>query len=241
MRTQKLIVVAAAVVLALSVGAQADAIALQNATADFSAIISTEGVWTGIHETIDGAKSGPPFLHGWIFNGSETSPHYGAYETVSNASFSGPWTFTLTQSWSQSGTSFTLQKIRLSYTTDDRSLFADGLQNGGDVTANWVQLTPTAAAASNSTATINGDNSISWSPIPDNATAVYTVTVNTFLSNVTGFLLEVLTGPDGKVGQTYSSGTAVLTEFEVDAVPEPASAALLLFGGAVAMLRRRKR
>ncbi len=41
-----------------------------------------------------------------------------------------------------------LGRFRLSVTTDDRSLFADGLQSGGDVTANWIVLDPLTFSSS---------------------------------------------------------------------------------------------
>lgn len=47
------------------------------------------------------------------------------------------------------GPGSTLGNFQLSFTTDDRSTFADGLLNSGDVTANWILLDPISLAATN--------------------------------------------------------------------------------------------
>ncbi|MEO0484272.1 MAG: hypothetical protein AAF092_00015 [Pseudomonadota bacterium] len=142
-----------------------------------------------------------------------------------------------------------LGNFRLSVTSDDRSLFADGLTSGGDVTANWTVLTGATAVSSAGTQTLTtqGDGSIlAGGATP--ATATYSVTYTGFFANITGIRLEALPNaslPTAGPGLKPINGNFVLTEITLDqsiaAVPLPAGGALLLAGlvGMVGLQRRR--
>ena len=230
---------AASAALALSsaaaVPALADPVALQNATATF-----TQNFGGGVDASIDG-NLGP--ANGWaVFDGdaSPTNSQTAAYETVTDT-LANAYTFTLSNLDSSNG-QHTVGKFRLSVTTDDRSTFADGVDTGGDVTANWIELTPTSATATNGTVLTvdSADNTVEASG-PNPTTSVYTITASSALLNVTGFRLEVLEDgdlPDGGPGRS-GNGNIVLTEFAVDAVPEPAALSLIGLGGLLALRRRR--
>lgn len=201
---------------------------LRNATATFS-----QGSGFGIDAAID-EDAGT----GWaIGRGGEDSANEetGVFETAVDLGLGGAQTlltFTLDQLY---GSRYNIGKFRLSATTDDRALFADGELTGGDVEASWIELTPTDAwSANGTTLTINPDNSILASGTnPD--TETYTVEVLTKLHGITGFRLELLEDtslPFDGPGRGGNSNL-VLTSFNVDAqviIPEPASALLLGLG-----------
>jgi hypothetical protein len=190
-------------------------IALQNATANFS-----QADWADIRATIDGDFSD---TNGWgigDLTDSSTEARTAVYETVTDALVNR---YTITLSNLNRERQHTLGKFRISVTTDPRDTFADGLSRDGDVTANWIELTPiTATASDGTTLTINGDNSILASGANPN-TSVYTVIAVSPLLKVTGFRLEALADPslptDGP--GRYANGNFVLTEFQVEAVAEP--------------------
>lgn len=222
--------------LALAVGpaAQAVPVALQSATATFSQTFDRNYFIT---ETIDGIVG--TSANGWaIFDGA-TSPQIAAFETVTDLTADA-----LHIRMIHDYTNFPLHlmgRFRISTTTDDRSTFADGLVTGGDVTANWTVLTPTSVTAPGMTATILGDGSVLMSnaqPVTD-----YDIMFNTPVSGITGIRLEAMADaslPTNGPGMHPTNGNFVLTEFEVNAVPEPATLSVLLGGVLMARLRRRK-
>ncbi len=223
------------VILAVAApAAVGDPITLQNATATF-----TQDLFLVSH-TIDGKLGGIGVINGWA---TLSSPQTAVYETQTDVG--GPagaaFTFTLTQNF---GSSLTLGRFRLAVTTDARTNFADGLNSGGDVTANWIELTPLTALATNgATLTIQGDKSILASGT-NPTTSVYTVTAETTVTNITGIRLESLedAGLPALGPGRAADGNFVLQEFGVDAVtlvPEPAGAVLLATGAALVLFRRR--
>lgn len=224
--------------------ASAQAVALQNATATFSQTLSGD---FSVARAINGINDNL----GWaIFDTTQTvntSAQTAAFETVSNAGFAGgtTLTFNFTQTFSLTG--HLLGRFRLSLTTDDRSTFADGLINNGDVTANWTVLAPTSLVSANgSTLSVLGDSSILASGI-NPGTDTYTILANTNLTGITGIRLEVLEDaslPTNGPGR-FSNGNFVLSELTVSqaavAVPEVSPLALLSLGGAIGLVAARRK
>ncbi len=193
-------------------------VVLQNATATV-----TQGGFS-ISQTIDGNLGGVGVINGWAVqdNIGTIDPETAVYET--QADVGGPGgamlTFTLIQNY---GSSLTIGRFRLSITEDDRSSFADGLSQGGDVTANWNVLGASTAVATNgATLTIQPDGSILASGASP-ATTVYTVTAATEATSITGIRLEALEDsrlPADGPGRA-ENGNLVLQEFAVDATDVP--------------------
>lgn len=190
-------------------------------------------------ESIDGSFDD---ANGWAID-----PLYGdqtaVFETVANTDPGGGTllTFQLHQLFAPiSNPQHLLGRFRLSATTDDRNDFANGLQTGGDVTANWTELTPFFADSSGvgDTLTVLGDNSVLAGGTTPNF-AVYTIQALTSLTGITGFRLEMLEDPSlpfGGPGRQPSNGNFVLSEITVDAVVVPEQSALavwLLLGATV--------
>lgn len=217
-------------------------VVLQNATADFSQLY-----WDGpfyVSQSIDGitydergwaiAKESTPVVDG--------TPRTAVYETQSDVGFAGGslLTFTLYFNHTSPFAQHSLGHFRLSLTTDNRNAFADGLQNGGDVTANWLILRPlTLSSANGATMTRLADNSILVSGF-NPATDVYTITADTTATGITGFRLEAL--PDSSLVNNgpgrANNGNFVLTEFQVAIVPEPSAAAITSVGITLAVIFR---
>jgi hypothetical protein len=214
--------------------AMAAPITLQNATASFSQVPDFP-----VTASIDGNLGGAGSINGWAtFSIAATA----VYETQTNVggTAGATFTFTLIQNY---GSANTLGKFRLSVTADNRSTFADGLNSGGAVAANWTVLTPLTATATNGTIlTAQPDQSILASGV-NPAASVYTVTAATTLTNITGVRLEALQDPTLPVNGPgrSSNGNFVLQELQVDAVAVPEPAMLGVFALATALLCRRRR
>jgi hypothetical protein len=178
--------------------------------------------------------------------GGDFGPNIAVFETLENVGGTGGSELTFSLNFS-SFADHALGKFRLSATTDDRSQFADGLFQGGDVTANWFTLKPTSAAStSGNPLNILPDDSILVTSLFDPATDVFTIKVKTPITGITGFRLEALQDPSLPVngpGLSNSNGNFVLTEFTVTAldvtIPEPTTFGLATLG-AFALLRRRR-
>jgi hypothetical protein len=213
----------------MSTSMTAAGVGLQQASATFS---QSPQSFYGVHLAIDGSNDP---TRGWAIDPQEGQAQTAVFETVMNAG-SGQldvYTFTLTQSFSVA--THTLGHFRLSVTTDDRALFADGLASGGDVTAHWTVIDPTSVASRNgATLTELDDHSILASG-PSPAQDVYTVTTTLSLAGITGFRLEALPDPSlpaGGPGRYGPNGNFVLNEFAVDvaSVPEPGTYVLMVAG-----------
>jgi len=225
-----------------SVTAAETPVLLQQATATFS---QSPNEFYGVARAIDFGISPD---RGWAIDGAAGSSQTAVFETTADAGFAAGslFTFTLSQTFLGSGGQFKQGRFRLSVTNDDRSLFADGLQSGGDVTANWNVLSPTTVSSQNgATLSVLSDQSIlasGTSPTTD----VYVVTAATSLTGITGIRLEALTDaslPFGGPGRQPFLDNFVLNQIDVTvAVPEPEAYALMLVGlGLVGYAARRRK
>ena len=193
--------------------ARAEKLALQQPTATYS-----QGEYS-VEKAIDGTTADD---RGWAVLGFQGGSPIAVFETVADAGFPNGSiiTFTLTQTHSNLG--HTLGRFRFSVTTDNRSGFADGLLNGGDVTANWTVLHPrTVRSLNGATLTGLGDDSI-LAGGADPYTDVYTVTAATSLVGITGIRLETLTDPslpNRGPGRYPLNGNFVLSEFGAEILP----------------------
>lgn len=201
----------------------AGAVGLQNATATFSQplIAGSTGPWLA-SEMINGDTSG---LDGWaIYDPSVpvatgTLPQIAAFETVTNLSAAGIRVNMLQVYTTANG--HTVGRFRWSATQDDRSTFCDGLQSGGDVTANWTVLTPgSIVLPAGTTSTVLADKSILIGGASPNGS--YVVTFDLPFGAVTGLRLEVMEDPSlpfSGPGRHSANGNMVLTELYVTALP----------------------
>lgn len=219
-------------------------VALQNATATFTQVNSAlPGLWAPA-KTIDGTTHGA-FTSWAVFENAgktdDTSSQTIVWETqIAQGLHAGAQvTFTLFQTDFVPAPDHNLGRFRLSYTTDDRAIFADGLDIGGDVSANWVVIDPLSFVSDGGeTLTKLSDLSLLVSE-GANSYAIYTVTTLLSVTGITGFRLEALEHtslPFEGPGRQGTNGNFALSEFQVDivpqstVVPEPATAILLSSG-----------
>lgn len=207
-------------------------IALENATADHSQVnfSATAAITGGVSPTTVGTG----VANGWAIDPDEGQDSTAVFQTVPNVG-SGVLTrltFTLYQEYDDLEN---LGHFLLSVTTDNRSTYADGLQNGGNVgVGTWTQLVPlTAVASGGQTLTIEPDNSILASGA--SSQTIYTITATTTLANITGIRLQALTDPSfvrNGPGNNPGNGNFVVQQITLDAtvVPEPSSLALCGLG-----------
>mgnify|MGYP000844812675 CR=1 FL=1 len=213
----------------------ASPVAFQNGTATYSQTF--DGGYPP-SETIDGIFTAG---NGWaIFNqAGGTSAQTIVWETTTDLTAAG-LSFDM---FFNHGSQHLLGRFRFSVTTDDRSLFADGLGEGGDVTANWTVMTPASVTATTGlTSTILGDGSVRMGgTVP----AVGSYTVNFFENfvGVTGVRLEAMEDallPTSGPGLQPSNGNFVLTEIVATSNPVPEPATLAILGLGALFLRRRR-
>lgn len=171
-------------------GAATTAVTLQEGTATYSQELYCCNL--NVDEAVDGhlydyGASGT--YNGWAIYTGSSDPQTAVWETASDVDAS-QLDFTLYQTWGG-----VIGRFRLSYTTDDRSTFADGLNSYGDVTANWTVLTgATISGTGGETFTELADGSILVSgPVP--FTSIYSVSFASSFSSITGIRLEVLSDP----------------------------------------------
>lgn len=206
--------------LALS-GAVGPAIAidLQNATATFS---QTQSANFFASTMIDGSLS--TVGNGWaIFDsaapvGSQTSGQAAAFETVTDFPASQ---IRLTLHNLYFDGVHNVGRFSLSATVDDRATFCDGLQTGGDVTAQWFTLIPgIITLPPGMTTLVMPDLSVRISG--PNTPGVYSITYNPPpIGNITGFRLDVVedsTLPNNGPGRA-PNGNFVITEIRITKYP----------------------
>lgn len=191
---------------------------LSQPTATYSQYYS--GAWT-VGKAIDKdlVNSGWAVQHENGFGAPETA----VFETVRDVGFPGGTE--LTFRFSMRGFSLdgphNLGRFRLSVTSDDRSEFADGLDNNGDVTANWEVLNPiTFQAGVGAILSRLEDGSILASG-PNTMEEGYTITAQTLAPRITGIRLETLADPSlpgGGPGRSQS-GNFILRNFAVFVQP----------------------
>ena len=189
--------------------ASAAAVTLQQGTATWSQPI-------GGNYPVDYAVDGIIDGNGWAIAPNQGTDQIAVFETSTDINASR-LDFALYHTW---GSSHNLGRFRISYTTDDRSLFADGLNSGGNVTANWTVLTgATISSIGGETFTILGDNSILVSG-NNPATTVYSVSFAGSFNGITGIRLEALSDASlPSNGPGRGGGNFVLSEITLDATP----------------------
>lgn len=145
-----------------------------------------------------------------------------------------------------------LGRFKISYTTDPRDRFADGLANGGDVVANWTTIDLVGLFSdSGETFETLEDGSVLVQPGTGTA-PTYQATALLAVADITGFRLDALQHPSLPFGGPGAGGVGGdpidlqnfhLSEFEVHAVPVPAALPLLAtaMGGLGWMAHRRRR
>lgn len=191
-------------------------VTLQEGTATFSQELHCCNL--NVDEAVDGqvydyGASGT--YNGWAIFDNGTTDQTAVWETASDVNASR-LDFALYHTWDAS---HSLGRFRLSYTTDDRSTFADGLNSYGDVTANWTVFTgATISGTGGETFTVLGDNSILVSG-NNPATTVYSVSFEGSFNGITGIRLEALSDvslPDNGPGRG-GNGNFHLVEITLDA------------------------
>jgi len=200
---------------------------LQNATAT----LSQSGGWV-VGTAIDGVINNSVGWGGYNFSLGQARAETAVFETFADIGATGGSLLTFQLFQVNHNPQHTLGRFRLSVTTDNRNTFADGLANGGDVTANWSVLTPLTTLATDGTIlTAQGDGSILASGL-NPVTSIYTITAATSLERLTGFRLEVLEDPSlpfSGPGRYPANGNFVLTEFQVGIAPVPEPSVIALF------------
>ncbi len=201
-------------------------ITFQQGTGTFTQTVATSGD-NSPAGSVDDPSSG-----GWAigdFTGEfSTSAQIAVWETATNVNAT-QLVFQL--SHLSAASQHNIGHFRLSVTSDLRTEFADGLGNGGDVIANWTELTnPIFSGTGGETFSVSNNRILVGGNNPTNT--VYTVQYNGSFSNITGVRLEVLEDPSlatNGPGRAFN-GNFVLTEFTLDAtttVPEPSTFLLL--------------
>jgi hypothetical protein len=223
MRTQAAI---AAIMLcgAAAAGPSVQPIALQNATSTYT---QGEELW-GPQKTIDGIASGT--FTSWAIaregvGNAQALPETIVWETVNDVDLSagGLVKFTLCQHDFIPIPGHNIGRFRLSYTTDARDSFADGLGIGGDVDANWTVIRPLAAQSDGGEILFFlKDHSILVQG-GANGYSIYTVVTHLAASGITGFRMEALehrTLPFRGPGRQAVNGNMHLSEFKVELTTE---------------------
>jgi hypothetical protein len=244
--TQKRVLATLALLgLAIPHVASAEPVFLQEGTATFS---QTLGATTSPDQVYDGDLSD---VNGWaIARDAGGTPltavaETAVWETVTDVPL-GTVSFLMQQFHMTTGRSM-IGRFRWSVTADDRSTFADGADQNGDIAANWTVLTsPTITVPFGMTAVVLGDQSIlTGSSIP--FSGQYEIEYSLPFGDVTGIRLEAMEDPslpqDGP-GHSVSNGNFLVTELVVtsqptELVPALGSAGAIFLVAAIVITYRR--
>jgi len=206
-----------------------------------TATFSQTGTWTP-SLAIDG-NFGSGIPSGWaIFDGSAATSQTAVWEAAADVSAAS---LSINLFFNHTEPAFhLLGRFRISATTDDRSLFADGLHTGGDVTASWTVLTPSSVVLpAGLTSTLQGDGSLLIGGGPTPATGTYQLQFAGPFTGVTGFRLEAIEDaslPFQGPGLQPTNGNFVLSEITVDATPVPEPVTLVLCAAGLGLAARRR-
>ena len=185
-------------------------ISLQQATAQYS-----QAGWSVANLINDVTND---INQGWANDGNNVD-NVAVFETATNLNPGGGSETLTFQIYNGRNDAHHLGRFRISATTDDRTTFADGLISGGDVTANWVVLTPGEVTSNGpSGLSVLADGSVLMSHSDSRVTEVFTIQVTTTLQNITGFRLEALEHPGFAAngpGTAAANGNYTVFEFDV--------------------------
>lgn len=222
-------------VAGLTGAASADPVLFQNTSATYGQTFTGNFFASTMFDGVNDSSH-----NGWaIYDNGATVNQTAAMETVTDLTAAS----IQVDMYQLYGTGHTIGRFRFSVTTDDRSTFADGLQTGGDVTANWTVLNLSSATLpAGVTYSVLGDGSLLIGGA-NPATALYSLTFNLPFGGITGLRLEALedasllnNGPGRR-----DNGNFVISEMVVTStVPAPSTAAGLLGFTALAATRRRR-
>ena len=154
---------------------------------------------------------------GWAAMTPTATPQTAAFETMGDVGFVDGTTLTFNLDHAPGFNEHNIRNFRISVTTADRSQFADGLANGGDLGAPsiWTELVPLSMSSANGASIqINADNTVALGGANVGQDS-YTFVANTPLAGITGVRLETLGNPPGRAG----NGNYVLTHFTATESP----------------------
>jgi hypothetical protein len=162
---------------------------------------------------------------GWAIDTGSTNAQTAVFETLTNTpAYGGVGSRLVVTLHQLFGNNHTIGRFRLSVTNANRAMFADGLNNGGNLgpAMIWTPVDVRAVAATTGAATFapQSDGSIRATSV--SVTATYQVTVTTPLEGITGVRLETLTDPllpTSGPGNT-TTGNYVLTEVQLASGPQ---------------------
>lgn len=232
---------------------EAAIIGLSQATASFSQSAF------GVNEAIDGITTcTAQNANGWAVHPGESKRQTAVFETIADvnvAAAGGQIEFKLIQDYLHPDTgqdNHQLGRFMLSYTTADRSDFADGKTVDGQLGSDsiWTSLDPIyykvcfRDGSYDSVATLTGLDDNSMLADRSNHRGYYVIDASLNATSVTGFRIDAMTDaslPFNGPGREPTNGNFVLTEFQVFAVPEPSTCCLGLLGTLILLGRRMRR
>ena len=200
--------------LLFSQGASAALVSLQQATAQATqGGFNVASVINNVYPTNDAGGVG------WADDiGGTTPSNIAVFETTTDLALSAPSNTLRFNLFAGGFSNHTVGSYRISYTSDDRSTFANGLDNGGAVAANWIPIVPTTAiSGGGATLTILPDGRILASGTnPNLSTDTLYASFPFQTPAITGFRIEAIEDaslPNNGPGRP-GNGNFVLREFD---------------------------